>query len=178
MESLSTGIDENIIRRLPQGALNSMSRVSKGYHALTEPYLYRDVVLSYKQPLYTFQLFFTILKRKDLVKYITSFTLTSDNIDHTTQTFHQSFFEELLDAAMEVKDLLKKVATLLDDKQHVLEWYASIYAPSGRLGTQATSQSALALILCAATNLESLSLSGDIYHVLRWALEHCWNDNP
>jgi hypothetical protein len=178
MESLSTEIDEKIIRRLPQGALNTMSRVSKGYHALTEPYLYRDVVLSDKQSLDTFRLLFTILKRKDLVKYIISFTLTSDNIDHTTQTFHQSFFEELLDTATEVKDLLKEVAAPLDNKQHLVEWYGTIYAPFGELGTQAMLQSALALILCAATNLKSLSLSGDICDISRWALEHCWNDNP
>jgi hypothetical protein len=91
MESLSTEIDEHIIRLLPQAALNSMSRVSKGYNALTEPYLYRDIVFSVEQELDIFRLFFTILKRNDLAIYIHSVTLNDNEIDLTTQEFHEPF---------------------------------------------------------------------------------------
>jgi hypothetical protein len=109
MESLSTEIDEHIIQLLPQAALNSMSRVSRGYHTLTEPYLYRNIVFSVEQELDIFRLLFTILKRNDLATHIHSVLLIDYEIDLTTQEFHESFFEKLLDTMAEVKDLMKKV---------------------------------------------------------------------
>jgi hypothetical protein len=175
MESLPTEIDEHIIRLLPQAALNSMSRVSKGYHALTEPYLYRNIVFSVKQELDIFRLFFTILKRNDLAKYIHSVSLTDYEIDLTTQEFHESFFDKLLDTTAEVKDLIKKVTASQKDSGFTIQWFGSIYHGFCN-STSGAALNALALIACSATNLESLRCWVPMPIMLDVALQRSWRD--
>jgi hypothetical protein len=177
MESLSTEIDENIIRRLPQAALNALTRVSKGYHALTEPHLYQNIVFSEQQSLDIFRLFFSILKRNNLAAYIRSFTLNNSLVVSTTQEFHQPFIDKLLDFTTEVKDLVKKVTAPLDNRQLILEWYGCVYGGPGSFddrGAQRMSQAALALILSMAMNLEHLHFSVDISTMLEKVLRLRW----
>jgi hypothetical protein len=180
MESLSTEIDEHIIRLLPQAALNSMSRVSKGYNALTEPYLYRDIVFSVEQELDIFRLFFTILKRNDLAIYIHSVTLNDNEIDLTTQEFHEPFFEKLMDAVADVKDLIKKVTASQNEGIFTIQWFGSIYNElcgfSYYDSASGSAMNALALVTCLATNLEALDFWVPMPVMLNVALQRSWRD--
>jgi hypothetical protein len=81
LNKLSTELDENIVRRLARPELDALSRTSKYYRSLTEPYLYRNLVFS-KHQAYEIQcLFLTILGRNELAKHIRSFTFTKDEVD-------------------------------------------------------------------------------------------------
>jgi hypothetical protein len=46
MDSLSTELDDNIVHRLGIADLNALSRTSKYYAAITEPFLYQDLTFS------------------------------------------------------------------------------------------------------------------------------------
>lgn len=75
MGSLSTEIDENVIKRLPQSALSSISKTSKYYRTLSEPSLYESIVLGETETTAVACFFRTLLDRKYLAKYIKAFTM-------------------------------------------------------------------------------------------------------
>jgi hypothetical protein len=80
MKFISTELDENIIGHLPQAAFNSVSKVSRYYRKLAEPYLYRDLVFSIHQHISISELLTAILDRRELSLHTRSLTLT--NADH------------------------------------------------------------------------------------------------
>jgi hypothetical protein len=73
LNKLSTELDENIVRRLARPELDALSRTSRYYSSLTEPYLYRNLVFSKYQAYEIQRLFLTILGRNELAKHIRSF---------------------------------------------------------------------------------------------------------
>jgi hypothetical protein len=178
MESLPTEMKEHIFRWLPQAALSSMSRVSKAVHGSAQKYLYRDIVLSADQPLNIFQLFFTILKHKNLAAHTQSFTLTED-VNSKTQKFDESFSGKLLDVKTEVKDLIKNVIAPENDPRFMQQWLGSIYDGSRSFVSRSAkceSQAALAVILCMATNLGYLQFSGTKNVIVDMVLTRRWKD--
>jgi hypothetical protein len=76
MGKLSTELDDIIIQHLSQRELAAVSRTSKYSHALAEPHLYKDLVLSSNVDV--MHLMLTVLERKNLCQYIRSVTLATD----------------------------------------------------------------------------------------------------
>ena len=76
MEKPSTEIDDIIMQHLSQHELATVSRTSKYYHALAEPHLYRNLVLSNNTDVVL--LMRTILERHNLTQYIRSISLVED----------------------------------------------------------------------------------------------------
>lgn len=70
LEVLPTEVDENIIRRLSKPELDSLSRTSRYYRNLTEPFLYKDLTFSTHHDHKIKRLFLTILERKELAVHI------------------------------------------------------------------------------------------------------------
>jgi hypothetical protein len=100
MDALSNEIDENIIQRLGLAELNALSKSSKYYRALTEPFIYKELVFHTDNHYKVMQLFLTILGRQNLARYIHKFTLTNEEspnaIATVTDAYHTAFWDSIL----------------------------------------------------------------------------------
>jgi hypothetical protein len=70
MFSLSTELEENILRQLAQPELDSISRTSKYYRTLAEPFLYKSLKISEDQEYSLACLLVICLRRKELATHI------------------------------------------------------------------------------------------------------------
>jgi hypothetical protein len=91
MQSLANELLGNIFNRLPHAARNSVSKVSRYYRNLAEPYLYRDLVFSVYQDIKMSELLTTVLDRRELPLHTRSLTLTNaDHMDSEMQFSEES----------------------------------------------------------------------------------------
>jgi hypothetical protein len=151
--ALSTELDENILRRLAQPELDSVSRTSKYYRTLAEPLLYEDLVFSEGQESSLACLLVTCLRRKELAKHIRLFSCKVRKRYPQDSLWDERLIKEMLDNIEAVKGIVHKIAAPLRRRQLELEWMGSIYSmPSSMDG-------AIAVILCMATNLEYVELA-------------------
>lgn len=173
LSRLSTEIDESAVSFLPSSALSNLSKTSKYYRALAEPHLYRDLHFSIHESLNVFRLFLTILKRSDLAAHIRSSWLSTghrdaiedtrvststEDTDNDEQKSSQAFTTGICNAVLEmmtpIGELVKKLATPMNNPGFTLKWYGSILDAS--YGEPAF-DAVLPLMWCLATNLENLS---------------------
>jgi hypothetical protein len=166
MESLSTEMDENIIQRLPKSALNNFSKTSRYYRSLAEPHLYRNLVLSNRQPQEILRLFFTILRRNGLATHIRSFRLTCD--DAGVRVLPLEIIDELMEKTSEIKEIIKRVAAPLGDSRLILEWFGSIYQENTSV------EDIVSVIWCLATNLECINVAVPLSNIQERILGFRW----
>jgi hypothetical protein len=110
MGKLSTELDDIIIQHLAPPELAAISRTSKYYHALAEPYLYKDLVLLSNVDV--MRLMLTVLKRRNLCQYIRSITLVTDR---WKKIYMAQFRKAIFRKAAEIRDIIQQVALPLHD---------------------------------------------------------------
>lgn len=152
LSELSTELDHHIIRLLSHGELDSLSRVSKYYRGLAEPYHYESLQFSNAQGLRIMQFFHTIVRRQDLAQHVRSFALTDDggsgSFDDPTQFNDEESWQSI--------DVIKDVIANITKKRN---WdLASRLLGSVLCGNRSV-DGLLAVILCLAKWMNSLALS-------------------
>ena len=151
MDSLSTEVDDNIIRRLPRAALSSMSKTSKYYRSLAEPHLYRDLIFSVHQHISIMRLFLTLTIRPELAPYIRSFALTENKHKEAAFKFDDASFAMIWEMVPYLQRLIGKIAEG-QEASFAMRWL-SVF-----LKGKPYFDGPLACVLCIATNLEHLTL--------------------
>jgi hypothetical protein len=170
LNKLSTKLDEDIVQRLARPGLDALSRTSKYYRSLMEPYLYKDLVFS-KHQAYEIQcLFLTILGRNELAKHIRSFTMTKDEVDMRARSFGKAFYSEMMGHTSVVMQLIQTITEPLADAQFAMRWFSRIF--SGLEPFDST----LAVVLCLATNLEGFTLAGGSGPITIDIFRTAWGD--
>jgi hypothetical protein len=135
------------MQHLSQHERATVSRTPKYYHALAEPHLYRNLVLSNNIDVVLLML--TILERHNLTQYIRSISPVEDE---RKWLYGRRSCWKLLEKAAEIKDLVKRAALPLHDDVFASRWKRSIFSLNRHV------EGSLALLLALATNLEYLDL--------------------
>jgi hypothetical protein len=149
MGRLSTELDDIIIQQLAQPELAAISRTSKYYHALAEPYLYKDLVLLSNVDF--MRLMLTVLKRRNLCQYIRSITLVTDR---WKKLYMAQFRKANFGKVAEIRNIIQQVALPLHDNTFTRCWLDQIlHTDSDRY-----TEGAPALLLTLSTKLEYLDL--------------------
>jgi hypothetical protein len=111
LASLSTELDEPIIRQLPQSDLHSISLTSKYYRALAEPHLYKDIRMCVQDNSGILWFFLTLLDRKELVQHIQTFTLASkDEVKMVNDDYVSGTYTQLYGNAVKIHGLIQQFA--------------------------------------------------------------------
>lgn len=161
--ALSTELDTKIIEYMQpdRSALEAMSRVSKYYRGIAEPFLYRDLTFRAVHEIQIKRLLLTLLDRPELALFIRSFTLS----DHLTyDSFDTGFYKALDNLA---KRLLKydtviknAIRTIPLPSSAAMHMFGSIFTRGGSIFRATPSlDGTIALLLCLASNVESIHLA-------------------
>jgi hypothetical protein len=126
INQLSTELDENIIRRLGVAELNVLSKSSKYYRPLTEPFLYKDFTFPVESHYRIMNLFLTILGRQGLAKLIWTFTLTNEPSKRPITTVNDAYHTAFWDSIPAAKDV---IGTFVKGQslELALRWFGRIY---------------------------------------------------
>ncbi|KAF2833105.1 hypothetical protein CC86DRAFT_376336 [Ophiobolus disseminans] len=173
LDALSTELDDEIVRRLAKSELEALSRTTKYYRALSEPYLYKNPEFATNEARRIILLFQTIVRRQELAKYIRSFTVTPDQGLNAHSTFTQADDTEMWQNVTIVKEVIAKI-TQRRDLKLTLRWFGLVF------GGEPLFDGALAIILCLALNLEHLDLAAsrdDMLSITLVALNYTWRSD-
>ncbi|KAF2651246.1 hypothetical protein K491DRAFT_720033 [Lophiostoma macrostomum CBS 122681] len=177
IHALSTELDTRVIELLNGNhkALDAMSRVSKYYRGLSEPFLYRKLKFSTNSERRIHCLFLTILSRKDLAKHIKIFKLINcDDLENPKDNKEESYYRDLLSRMCDIRDTIETISARCVSAKVKALWLSSVFKGFPSF------DGALAIILCLATNVETLSLSTsrqDHLPVTLWLLDVQWNQH-
>lgn len=171
MDGLPTEVDDSIVQRLPVAALNAMSKVSRTYHAIAMPYLYRDIVFDLKRGFRIYQLLATLLERKNMAAHVRAIAI--ENETGSIPGFDYALYTRLLRHTNNIQDLIKAlVADTNNDEPHsTWSWICSIYEGIRKPSIQG---GPLALLLCLATNLERLDFKCEMMPSVAMVLGDDW----
>lgn len=135
-------------------ALSALSKVSKYYRAITEPFLYAEIKTSIYDRYRMQDLLFTVMDREDLALYIKNVKISGD--------WHEQYDEPAIDLKLV---FWKRAHTLwykldhifndLDSETNIVETKYMLY---GRLFSHSLQDSALALVLFFAKKVTNLTL--------------------
>ncbi|KAI4637026.1 hypothetical protein J4E93_010692 [Alternaria ventricosa] len=167
LSKLSTEIDEIIIQYLPQHARHSLTLTSKSYHKVANPYLYRNIRVRESDALSVARFLLSLLGRTELQQYIQSFDLISaskrraldaphlgdddPNIEARRKTI-ENINQDLFSKSLHIWKAIERFAYHLGGLTFARNWYFRVLEATKSIdGT-------IGLILCLATNLESLQL--------------------
>jgi hypothetical protein len=181
--TLSTELDTKITTHL-QGhldALETMSRVSKYYRGLAEPFLYRDLAFRVVDEVRIKCLLMTLLDRPALAEYIRTFAIAGW-ILRPSYGINPSYWKTLNALASRLwtynNAIGKAVFTLPLPASTATSVFGSIYMRGGTALQYVPSiDGVVALLLCMATNIEAiyLAMSGpDYFHLTREVLNGPW----
>ncbi|KAF2254714.1 hypothetical protein BU26DRAFT_514575 [Trematosphaeria pertusa] len=160
MDKLSTELDANIAECLSGDAqaLSALSRVSKYYKAVAEPFLYEEIAIADSRHSAIKSLLLTLLNRNGLALRIKSFSLTMGGRGPPPplRTDLGEAFKGTFSHMQKIGDKIHEMVrpTTTPDIALVLDWVRQVLDPAPH------ADGALALVLCMANNLESLSLYG------------------
>lgn len=154
LDTLPTELHDQVLTYLDHDALNTMSLTSKAYRGITEPFLYRHIVLKAEKLVSIRWLVVTILYRPDLAAHIK--TIMFDNTTRTTDVnANGSANAEHLSAHLEQKIsklhemTANALGTGLETASTRVSWLGEVLADDHLEGS-------LTLIAYLAFNLESL----------------------
>jgi hypothetical protein len=128
-----------------------MSKISKYYRDLVEPFLYMNLTFGADHHVRITTLFLTIIERPSLAEYIRSFTLTRQTSPPPSRGVTNTYYLRFWKSITAVRELIEDVGDGLN-KELVLHWFGHIYVGKPSF------DGALAVILCLATNLKHLNL--------------------
>jgi hypothetical protein len=148
MENLSTELDESIANRLAGPELSALSKTSKYYRAIAEPHLYRDLTFSIHDHQSIDMLLLTLLERPQLAQHIQSLILGEDAAASVGKERKSDTERAYWDNINAIRDLVSDF-TSPEFKDFALK----------RLGYILNGAS-VTIILCLATNIKHISLSG------------------
>jgi hypothetical protein len=139
-----------------------LSKVSKHYRALAEPYLYKNIVLKQYDEHGLMRLFFTLLARKDLALHILSLTLVpSPRMQLSTEQENENLADlwKYTNAAQEVLTGLMFLAQESSTSLKSQLWWLRTILSGYKNDTE---DHFLAVVLCMAFDIENIDLHRDL----------------
>ncbi|KAF2254713.1 hypothetical protein BU26DRAFT_559376 [Trematosphaeria pertusa] len=174
MDKLPTELDVRIVSFL-QGdrqALNAVSQVSEHYRSLAEPYLYENISLTTYQEYAIKCLLRTLIDRNELAQYIKNFDLTPETRAVRQPSKGPALYHDFWEYVNPIRDMIRSFKCLHPGA--ALEWFGRVFERKPYF------DGAVALILCMATNLESINLNetrADHLRMTRELLLNAWWQN-
>jgi hypothetical protein len=155
--ALPTELDTRIISFMDHCSLDNMSRSSKYYRQITEPFLYRHLDFTDAKNGSIKRLGLALLARRPLARYITSFACNHDrygNVDPDLAK-DEGFSSQMLNRLPVVQKLIGELLGPGASAADQLGWLSSL------ISVESSVDRFIALILSFATNLDNLDY--DLY---------------
>jgi len=165
LSELPTELDAKIIEFLhaadDRQAVSSMSRVSKYYRQLAEPFLYRDLVFRAADEIRIKRLLITLLVETELAKHIRSFSLSDHRPLHPDYPSYYEKADILAGELGKYDSLIKKAIGLVPlPASTAMHMFGSIFARGGTIYRPEHSiDGTIALILSMAHDIKSIHLA-------------------
>jgi len=160
IDALPSELDNRILTLLDHDALNAMSKTSKTYRGVSEPFLYRHIKFAASHDVTIRWLVVTILHRPDLTTHIRTVKFSEDHRtsgDSVVKVQRMSESSTLLEQA--VVKLHRTIQTMLGSETGKAEIRVSWM---GAVLTDDHVEGSLALIVCLAYNIECLTIMGTV----------------
>lgn len=160
IDALPSELDNRILALLDHDALNAMSKTSKTYRGVSEPFLYRRIKFTASHDVSMRWLVVTILHRPNLAAHIRTVNFSEDHRtrgDSVVEAQRKSESSALLEQA--IVKLHRTIQTTLGSETGKAEirvsWMGAVLADNHVEGS-------LALIVCLAYNIECLTIMGAV----------------
>ncbi|KAH7078308.1 hypothetical protein FB567DRAFT_132245 [Paraphoma chrysanthemicola] len=182
LSTLSTELDEKILSFLINDtqSLSTCCLVSKYYHSIAEPYLYKHITLAQYSHAPIQKLCYTLLARPALAAHILRITVVPAHAPDLTAEEEDSLGRELWSHLNTITDAIYSIVTQgngipTNFPRFYVIWKNSILPdqPSRR------DDAILALVVCMARNIERIDLHHEpvrrtFYRTTRWAMSLPW----
>lgn len=150
ISGIPTELDKHILSYLQHDSLNAISKVSKYYRGIAEPYLYRNLKFDGQKDSRIRWLVLTLVARPDVAKNVKTLKVSYQHEDGVLVK-HKKLIAMLWNDLQNILSALENILKLVNPMNWQVEWTEALTGRKGLLGC-------LAFLLCHTVNIESIDM--------------------